>query len=138
MSSVAKIIEITSTSTKSFDDAVKTGVERAAQTIDNIKGAWVSDQQVVVDGGKIIIDAAADDLRGTAVTLVGGHGAVERFAEGRNVLGWESIGGISSVTMTGLTEGEKADAVAAGLEVAPVSLQQLIVSRTRSNQEAHS
>ena len=54
MSSVAKIIEITSTSTTSFDDAIKAGVERASQTIENIKSAWVSDQQVVVDGGKII------------------------------------------------------------------------------------
>ena len=90
---------------------------------------------VVVDGGRVIIDADADDLRGTAVTLVGGHAAVERFATGRDALGWDSVGGISSVTLTGLSDADKAAAVAAGLELAPVSLQQLIVSRTRNSQE---
>lgn len=54
MSSVAKIIEITSTSPTSFDDAIRAGIERASKTIDNIKGAWISDQQVVVDDGKIV------------------------------------------------------------------------------------
>ena len=93
---------------------------------------------VVVDGGRVIIDADADDLRGTAVTLVGGHAAVERFAAGREVLGWDSVGGISSVTLTGLSDADRADAVAAGLELAPVSLQQLIVSRTRNSQEVSS
>ncbi|MGC4174242.1 ABC transporter ATP-binding protein [Demequina sp.] len=86
---------------------------------------------LVVDGGELLINADADDLRGTAVTLVGGHAAVEAFAQGREVLGWDSVGGISSVTLTGLSEADKARAVGSGLEVAPVSLQQLIVSRTR-------
>lgn len=86
---------------------------------------------VVVDGGRVLIDADAEDLRGTAVTLVGGHAAVERFATGRETLGWDSVGGISSVTLTGVSDADKAAAVAAGLELAPVSLQQLIVSRTR-------
>ena len=93
---------------------------------------------VVVDGGRVIIDADADDLRGTAVTLVGGHAAVERFVAGRDTLGWDSVGGISSVTLTGLSDADRADAVAAGLELAPVSLQQLIVSRTRNSQEVSS
>jgi ABC-2 type transport system ATP-binding protein len=96
------------------------------------------DHVLVVDQGRLLINAEADALRGTAVTLVGAHAAVERFASGRAVLGWDSIGGISSVTISGLSDAEKADAVGAGLELAPVSLQQLIVSRTRSAQEAHS
>jgi flavin-binding protein dodecin len=50
---VAKIIEITSTSPTSFDDAIKEGVKRASETLDDIKSAWVSDQQVLVDDGKI-------------------------------------------------------------------------------------
>jgi flavin-binding protein dodecin len=50
---VAKIIEITSTSSTSFDDAIKEGVKRASETLDDIKSAWVSDQQVLVEGGKI-------------------------------------------------------------------------------------
>ncbi len=51
--SVAKITEITSTSKKSFEDAVENGVERASKTIKNITSAWVADQSVAVSGGKI-------------------------------------------------------------------------------------
>jgi flavin-binding protein dodecin len=51
--SVAKNIEITSTSTVSFDDAVQKGIERAAKTIDNIRGAWIKEQKIQVANGKI-------------------------------------------------------------------------------------
>jgi flavin-binding protein dodecin len=52
--SVARVTEIISASNKSFEDAVKTGIERANQTLDNIKEAWVASQRVVVEGGKIV------------------------------------------------------------------------------------
>jgi flavin-binding protein dodecin len=51
--SVAKVIEISSTSTASFEDAIKQGIARASQTVKNIQGAWVQDQQVVVDNGQV-------------------------------------------------------------------------------------
>ena len=51
--SLAKVIEITSSSSKSFEDAVKDGIARASKTVDKITGAWVSEQKVVVDKGKI-------------------------------------------------------------------------------------
>ena len=51
--SVAKITEISSTSSKSFEDAVKQGVARASKTLDEIKSAWVKDQQVKVKSGKV-------------------------------------------------------------------------------------
>lgn len=51
--SVAKNIEISSTSTQSFEDAIKKGIQRASQTIKNVKGAWVKEQEVSVDGGSI-------------------------------------------------------------------------------------
>lgn len=51
--SVAKVTEIIASSDKSFEDAVKTGIKRANKTLQDIKGAWVSDQQVKVDNGKI-------------------------------------------------------------------------------------
>jgi hypothetical protein len=51
--SVAKITEITSTSKKSFADAVDTGVKRASKTIRGISGAWVADQEVSVKAGKV-------------------------------------------------------------------------------------
>lgn len=51
--SVAKVIEIISTSSKSFDDAVTQGISRASQTISGITAAWVKDQSVEVSGGKV-------------------------------------------------------------------------------------
>ena len=51
--SIAKVTEITSSSTKSFDDAISDGVERANKSLKNVTSAWVADQKVTVDGGKI-------------------------------------------------------------------------------------
>ena len=51
--SVAKNIEITSTSTVSFDDAINSGIARAAKTINNIRGAWVKEQKIHVNDGKV-------------------------------------------------------------------------------------
>jgi flavin-binding protein dodecin len=51
--SVARVTEIKSSSKKSFEDAVRVGIERASKTLDNVKGAWVAEQEVIVDDGKI-------------------------------------------------------------------------------------
>lgn len=51
--SVARVTEISATSKKSFDDAVETGVERAAKTLRNVVSAWVKEQSVSVKDGKI-------------------------------------------------------------------------------------
>lgn len=51
--SVAKNIEITSTSTVGFEDAIKKGIERASKTIENIRGAWVKEQKVDVENGSV-------------------------------------------------------------------------------------
>ena len=51
--SVAKVIEITSTSNKGFDDAIQQGVMRAAETVKDIRGAWVKEQKVCVQDGRI-------------------------------------------------------------------------------------
>jgi flavin-binding protein dodecin len=51
--SVASVTEITSSSTKSFEDAVRGGIKRAGKTLDNIKAAWIQEQSVVVDGDKV-------------------------------------------------------------------------------------
>ena len=50
---VAKVTEITASSTKSFEDAIKQGIARADKTLDKVKGAWIQEQTVVVDGGQI-------------------------------------------------------------------------------------
>lgn len=52
--SVAKVTEIISSSDKGFDDAIKTGIARAAKTLSGIKGAWVKDQKVLVEKGKVV------------------------------------------------------------------------------------
>lgn len=51
--SVARVTEIISSSAKGFDDAVDSGIKRACKTLDNVTGAWVQDQKVVVKDGKI-------------------------------------------------------------------------------------
>lgn len=54
MSSVARITTISARSETSFDDAVRTGIERAAKTLRGVSGAWVKDQKVeVADGGLV-------------------------------------------------------------------------------------
>ena len=52
--SVARVTEIISSSNKGFEDAVKEGISRASQTLENIKEAWVASQRVVVENGKIV------------------------------------------------------------------------------------
>ncbi len=51
--SVAKVIELTAVSPTSFDDAVRVGIEKSGETVRNIKGAWVAEQKVDVEDGKI-------------------------------------------------------------------------------------
>lgn len=51
--SVARVTEISSTSTKSFEDAIQQGIDRATATLRNVQSAWIKEQQVNVDNGKI-------------------------------------------------------------------------------------
>jgi dodecin len=51
---VAKVSEISSTSTKSFEDAVQQGLARASKTLRHIRGAWIKEQHVRCDEGKIV------------------------------------------------------------------------------------
>ena len=50
---VARVTEISSTSTKSFEDAVQTGVDRANKTLRNVRSAWIKEQRVDIRDGKI-------------------------------------------------------------------------------------
>jgi dodecin len=51
---VARVTEIIAGSPKSFEDAVKVGVERAVKTLKNVEGAWVQDQKMVIKKNKIV------------------------------------------------------------------------------------
>jgi flavin-binding protein dodecin len=53
MTSIAKTTEIIASSTKSFDDAVKAGIERACKTLENVAGAWVQHQRILDKENKI-------------------------------------------------------------------------------------
>ncbi|MBG6054620.1 ABC-2 type transport system ATP-binding protein [Salinibacterium sp. CAN_S4] len=87
---------------------------------------------LVIDDGRIIIDEEAETLRGSATTVVGTRAAVDSFVGSRTVLHRDGIGGLASVTVTGLSAQERVDAAASGLELAPVSLQQLIIHTTNT------
>ena len=50
---VAKVTEITATSTKGFEDAIAKGIDRADKTLDKVKGAWVNEMKVEVEDGKV-------------------------------------------------------------------------------------
>lgn len=51
--SVAKVTEITSTSKKSFEDAIQSGISRANKTLKNVTGAWIKSQKIDITKGKI-------------------------------------------------------------------------------------
>ena len=52
--SVAKVIEITSASSESFEDAIRQGIAKASETVRDVRGAWVSQQTVKVENGAIV------------------------------------------------------------------------------------
>ena len=51
---VARVTEISSSSKKSFQDAIEKGIERATKTLQNVEGAWIQDQKIVVENGAIV------------------------------------------------------------------------------------
>lgn len=91
---------------------------------------------LVIDKGRIIMDDDADDIRGTAYTVVGPAAKAEQFVAGKDVLHRERMASFASITVSGvLDENSRGDAMALGLELAPVSLQQLVVRRTMAAAE---
>ncbi len=52
--SVARITEISSTSDKSFEDAIQQGIARATKTLRNVQSAWIKEQEVQIEGEKIV------------------------------------------------------------------------------------
>jgi ABC-2 type transport system ATP-binding protein len=87
---------------------------------------------VVIDQGRIILDAPAEELRGRAASIVGAKAELDAFLtrRGLEVLHREELGGTASVLVDGVDEVVRLDALDSGLQLTPVSLQQLIVRRT--------
>ncbi|AUI60928.1 ABC transporter ATP-binding protein [Amycolatopsis sp. BJA-103] len=83
---------------------------------------------VMIDKGRVVLDAPADELRGSAATVSGPATAVESFVAGRRVLHRRKIGSRTSVTVAdALDAAAKARAQALHLKLEPLSLQQLMV-----------
>jgi ABC-2 type transport system ATP-binding protein len=90
---------------------------------------------LLIDHGRIVLDEDAEELRGRATSVVGPRAAVEAFTASREVLHRDGIGGLATATVTGLDADGRRAAADAGLELAPVSLQQLVVHLTQSTEK---
>ncbi|MBB6675197.1 ABC transporter ATP-binding protein [Cohnella nanjingensis] len=91
---------------------------------------------ILIDGGKLLLDEEAEQLQGRAYTVVGSSSKVESFAAGKRVLARESMGGLTTVTvMGGAGSDDRKQALTLGLEMAPVTLQQLVVHLTGGKPE---
>lgn len=60
---VGKVVEITAASTKSFEDAIALGIDRASKTLKNVQGAWVKEQKVKVKNAGAELKKAFDGAR---------------------------------------------------------------------------
>ncbi len=91
---------------------------------------------LVIDQGRLLLDEEVDALRGRAITVVGPAVAVDTYTAGKELLDREPLGSLVSATIMG--DGKASDrkhAEALGLQVVPVSLQQLIVHLTGGSSE---
>jgi ABC-2 type transport system ATP-binding protein len=91
---------------------------------------------LVIDQGRLVLDEEAEALRGRAFAVVGPAAKVDTYTAGKELLDREPFGGLVSATVMG--NGDASDrqhAEALGLELAPVSLQQLIVHLTSGKYE---
>jgi ABC-2 type transport system ATP-binding protein len=87
---------------------------------------------IVIDNGTILLNEDTDAVRDRAVTVVGDATTVDGWVGAREVLHRESLGRVASVTVLGaLSAADRAEVTALGLDLAPVSLQQLIVRLTQ-------
>ena len=93
---------------------------------------------LVLDEGRISMDESTEDARAQATHVVGDAATVERALDGREVIHRERLGRVASVTFLGrLDDAERAALTASGLDLEPVSLQQLIVRRTQQRSHRH-
>ncbi len=91
---------------------------------------------LVIDQGRLILDEEAEALRGRAFTVIGPTARVDAYTAGKEVVHREPLGGLVSATVMsneGLEDRQQAETL--GLELVPVSLQQLIVHLAREHSE---
>ncbi|MFD1953993.1 ABC transporter ATP-binding protein [Paenibacillus thailandensis] len=85
---------------------------------------------IVIDKGEILFDEEADTLRDKGYTVAGPAGKVNSFVGDKEVVSSSALGGFSTATVIGVSAGEKEEAEKLGLDIVPVSLQELIVHLT--------
>ena len=86
---------------------------------------------LLIDHGRIILNDDAENIRGSAATVTGEDSKVAAFTAGRTVLHRERLGALAAVTIEARLGGaDRARAAELGLELSPVSLQQLVVRKT--------
>ncbi|RCW40471.1 ABC-2 type transport system ATP-binding protein [Halopolyspora algeriensis] len=89
---------------------------------------------LLIDGGRMLLDQDAETLREQAVTVTGPTAAVDEFTAGRDELHREQMGGFARVTVRSTGDStERTRAHSHGVELEPVSLQQLVVHTTTRN-----
>lgn len=94
------------------------------------------DHVLVIDSGKLLLNAEAEDVRGRAFSVVGAGPHVERYLDGREVIHRQPLGSMLSATVLGLLDSTaRKQAEALGLELVPVSLQQLVVHMTQEDSQ---
>ncbi|UWX96348.1 ATP-binding cassette domain-containing protein [Arthrobacter zhaoxinii] len=93
--------------------------------------ALLLEHVIVIDNGRIVLNDDAENIRGSAVTISGTADIVEAFIAGYPVLHREALGSLASVTVEHrLGDAGRREAAELGLQLTPVSLQQLIVRKT--------
>ncbi|GMX65156.1 ABC transporter ATP-binding protein [Paenibacillus elgii] len=91
---------------------------------------------IMIDGGKLILNEDTEALRGRAFAVIGTARNVEKFIRAREIIHQEAIGGLISATvMDELSEKERKEGEALGLEFSPVSLQQLVIHLTKNKSD---
>lgn len=91
---------------------------------------------ILIDKGRILINEDAEELRGSAYSIAGSSSAVQSYIEGKSVIAREPFGALLSASvMERLTANDRKKAEELGLEIAPISLQQLIVHLTNGKSD---
>ncbi|QYR21406.1 ABC transporter ATP-binding protein [Paenibacillus sp. sptzw28] len=91
---------------------------------------------IVIDNGRLIMNEDAEALRSRAFTVMGSAPKVDSFTAGKDIIDRSLLGGMASITVMGNLDAlDRKEAELLGLEIAPVSLQQLIVHLTNGNSE---
>lgn len=95
------------------------------------------EEVMIIDRGRLVAHEETDTLRSRGVTVTGPSAAVDRFVAGHTLLGEQRLGGTKAATIYGeLSDGDRAGARSAGLELGPMGLQELFVHLTKDREPA--